>query len=129
MNSRQKSIGVTVKEKERLDKAKLLYEQCAGKKVDWGIFLELVTALGLAKLGIYEITEIKGADQSSVTCPRCGSNFSIAYSDEVSVVAYVQCPHNDCKCEIIVHAEKECTDNDVTGWMFIARPKTEEDNK
>ena len=54
---RQKSIGVTPKEKERLAKAKQLYEESTGDKADWGSFLGAVSVLGLAALGVYKLVK------------------------------------------------------------------------
>lgn len=98
---RQKSIGVTPREKDRLDKAKQLYEQHTGDKGDWGRFLGTVTALGLAALGVYKLVN-SSKKNPTTTCAVCGKKFSIAYSDDLPQVAYVTCPNPDCQAELVV---------------------------
>jgi len=96
---RQRSIGITPREKERLEKAKSVYENKTGDKADWGKFLSVVSALGLVALGIYKMSQ--ASKKNPVTdCPYCGENFSIAYSDDLPPVVYVTCPN--CKAELVV---------------------------
>lgn len=96
---RQKSIGVTPREKARLDRDKQLYQQSTGDKADWGRFLGVVSALGLAALGIYKMT--KSSRKNPITkCAVCGQKFSIAYSDDLPPVVYVTCPN--CEAELVV---------------------------
>ena len=96
---RQKSIGLTPREKERLDKAKQLYEENTGDKTDFGKFLALVTAVGLAAMGIRKLSK---SSQSNpvVECPECGHRFSIAYVDDLPRIVYVRCPQ--CSEEVVV---------------------------
>ena len=96
---RQKSIGVTPKEKDRLEHSKQLYEQHVGDKADWGKFLATTTALGLATLGIYKLVT-SSKHNPTTRCAACGRKFSIAYSDDLPLVAYVTCPH--CNSELVV---------------------------
>ena len=96
---RQKSIGVTPREKERLEKYKQLYEQNTGDKADWGKFLGVVSALGLVALGIYKLIE-SSKKNPSAKCPVCSKKFSIAYSDDLPPVVYVNCPY--CEAELVV---------------------------
>jgi len=68
---RQKSIGVTPKEKAQLDKAKDLYETRTGDSTDWGKFLAITSALALGALGIYKLAT-SNRNRPSVACPNCG---------------------------------------------------------
>ena len=96
---RQKSVAMTPKEKERLDREKQLYEEHAGRKVDWGEFLGVVAAIGLVTLGIHKRIQTSRANPTS-TCPVCNQQISVAYSDDLSKVSYVICPQ--CKTELVV---------------------------
>ena len=96
---RQKSISVTPKEKNELEKAKRLYEKHTKEPGDWGRFLGAVTILGLASLGIYKL--VNSSRHKPVTkCAVCGRKFSIAYSEDLPTVVYVTCPH--CGAELVV---------------------------
>jgi len=97
---RQTSIGLTPKEKARLEKGKSLYEQETGGKTDWGGFLGAVTALGLTVLGIYKLAN-SSRKNPTTTCAKCGQKFSIAYSSDLPPVVYVTCPH--CEAELVVN--------------------------
>ena len=96
---RQKSISVTPKEKDRLEKAKELYEQHTGDTGDWGRFLGTVAVLGLASLGIYKLVS-SSKKNPTTTCAVCGQKFSIAYSEGLPNVVYVTCPH--CEADLVV---------------------------
>ena len=96
---RQKSIGVTPQEKDRLEKAKQLYEDKTGDKADWGRFLGIVAALGLTTLGIYKLIKSSKKNPTAV-CAVCGEKFSIAHSGDLPSVVYVTCPH--CGTELVV---------------------------
>jgi hypothetical protein len=98
---RQKSIGVTPREKEKLDRAKQLYEERTGETTDWGRFLGAVTALGLAALGIYKLVNSSKKNPTAV-CAVCGQTFSIAYSEDLPSVVYVTCPDPKCGAELVV---------------------------
>jgi hypothetical protein len=98
---RQKSIGVTPREKEKLGRAKQLYEQKTGDKADWGRFLGAVSALGLAALGVYKLVN-SSKKNPTATCSVCGQTFSIAYSEDLPPVVYVACPNPNCKAELVV---------------------------
>ena len=98
---RQKSIGVTPREKERLDRAKQLYEEKTGDKADWGRFLGAVSALGLASIGIYKLVN-SSKKNPTTTCAVCGQKFSIAYSEDLPPVVYVICPNPNCQAELVV---------------------------
>ena len=100
---RQKSIGITPKEKERLDRAKQLYEQHTGNTTDWGRFLGTVAILGLASLGIYKLVTAS-RDKPVTECAVCHNKFSIAYSEDIPPIAYVTCPH--CDAELFVDFEE-----------------------
>lgn len=99
---RQKSIGITPKEKERLEKDKQLYEEKTGGKADWGSFLGAVSVLGLAALGIYKIVN-SNKKNPVATCVVCGRKFSIAYSDDLPPVVHVTCPNPNCEAELVVN--------------------------
>lgn len=96
---RQKSIGVTPREKARLDRDKQLYQQSTGDKADWGRFLGVVSALGLAALGIYKLTH-SSRNNPTTKCAVCRRKFSIAFSVDLPPVVYVICPH--CSAELVV---------------------------
>lgn len=98
---RQKSIGVTPKEKERLAKAKQLYEERTGDKADWGSFLGAISVLGLAALGVYKLVK-SSRKNPTTTCAVCGRKFSIAYSEDLPPVVYVTCPNPNCQAELVV---------------------------
>ena len=98
---RQKSIGVTPMEKEKLAKAKQLYEKRTGDKVDWGSFLGAVSVLGLAALGVYKMVK-SSKKNPTATCAVCGKKFSIAYSESLPPVVYVTCPNPSCQEELVV---------------------------
>lgn len=98
---RQKSIGVTPKEKERLAKAKELYEKKTGDKADWGNFLGAVSVLGLAALGVYKLVS-SSKKNPTTTCAVCGRKFSIAYSEDLPSVVQVICPNPKCQAELVV---------------------------
>ena len=99
---RQRSIGVTPREKERLEKAKRIYQNETGDKTaDFGKFLSVVSALGLVALGIYKMAQASKNNPVTI-CPICGKNFSLAYSDELPPVAYVTCPNPACGAELVV---------------------------
>ena len=98
---RQKSIGVTPREKERLEKAKQLYEKKTGGKADWGSFLGAVSVLGLAALGVYKLVK-SSKKNPTTTCAVCGQKFSIAYSENLPPVVYVTCPNPNCQEELVV---------------------------
>ena len=99
--ARQKSIAVTPREKEKLERAKQLYEEKTGDKADWGKFLGAVSALGLAALGIYQLVS-SNKKNPSTTCAVCGQKFSIAYSEDLPAVVYVTCPNPNCQAELVV---------------------------
>ena len=67
---RQKSIAMTPKEKERLDKEKQLYEQHTGRRVDWGQFLGVVAVIGLGALGIHQMVRSSRRNPTTI-CPVC----------------------------------------------------------
>ena len=96
---RQTSIGLTPKEKASLEKGKHLYEQKTGDKADWGGFLGVVAALGLATLGVYKLVS-SSKKNPTATCAVCGEKFSIAYSGDLPPVVYVTCPN--CQAELVV---------------------------
>lgn len=96
---RQKSIGVTPREKERLEKCKQLYEQNTGDKADWGKFLGIVAALGLTALGIYKLIKSSKENPTAI-CALCGEKLSIAHSGDLPPVVYVTCPF--CGAELVV---------------------------
>jgi len=98
---RQKSIGVTPREKKELENAKQLYEKKTGGKADWGSFLGAVSVLGLAALGIYKLVG-SSKKNPTTTCPVCHRKFSIAYSDNLPPVVYVTCPNPNCQEELVV---------------------------
>ena len=98
---RQKSIGVTPREKEKLRKAKQLYEERTGDKADWGSFLGAVSVLGLAALGVYKLVK-SSKKNPTTTCAVCGRKFSIAYSEGLPPVVYVTCPNPNCQEELVV---------------------------
>lgn len=97
--ARQKSIGVTPREKERLDREKQLYEQHTGTKVDWGQFLGVVAVIGLAALGIRQMVRASRRNPTTI-CPVCNQEFTIAYSDDLPEVSCVTCPR--CRTELVV---------------------------
>jgi len=96
---RQKNIGVTPREKERLEEARRLYEQHTGNRGDWGNFLGAISLLGLAALGVYELVRASRENRRA-TCPVCNREFPIAYGDDLPAVAYITCPH--CGVELVV---------------------------
>jgi len=96
---RQKSVAMTPKEKERLEREKQLYEEHAGRKVDWGEFLGVVAVIGLAALGIRKMVQSSRRNPTT-TCPVCNQQITIAYSDDLPEVFYVVCPK--CKTELVV---------------------------
>jgi predicted Zn finger-like uncharacterized protein len=100
---RQKSIGVTPREKAQLDRAKRLYESRTGDTTDWGKFLAVTSALALTVLGVYKLAN-SSRNVPSVTCPNCGSRFVIANSGELPRIVQVQCP--ECGDEVVVKFEK-----------------------
>jgi len=97
---RQKSIGITPREKDELTKAKKLYEQRTGEKTDWGRFLGLISALGLAALGIYKLTKASKANLI-VECPECGMRFPIAHTGDLGSITHITCP--ECSEEVVVN--------------------------
>jgi len=96
---RQKSIGITPKEKAKLDSAKELYEKESGEKVDWGKFLLIAATTALATWGIFKMLE-SNRNNPSVECPNCGIKFAIAYSDDLPNIVNVKCP--ECSEELVV---------------------------
>jgi predicted Zn finger-like uncharacterized protein len=96
---RQKTIGITPKEKTKLDSAKKLYEKQTGEKTDWGNFLLTAAIAGLAVFGIYTLLQANKNDPS-VECPHCGNKFAIAYSDDLPNIVNVKCP--ECSEELVV---------------------------
>ena len=100
---RQKNIGITPREKEKLEEAKRLYEQHTGDRGDWGKFLGVIAVLGLAALGVYKMAQASRKKPKAV-CPMCDGEFSIAYGDDLPAVAHVTCPH--CEAELVVKFEE-----------------------
>ena len=98
---RQKSIGVTPREKEKLENAKQLYEKKTGGDADWGSFLGAISVLGLAALGVYKLVKSSKKDPTT-TCAVCGRKFSIAYSEDLPPIVYVTCPNPNCQAELVV---------------------------
>ena len=96
---RQKSIAMTPKEKERLDKEKQLYEQHTGTRVDWGQFLSVVAVIGLGALGIHQMVRSSRRNPTTI-CPVCNQQITIAYSGDLPEVLYVVCPQ--CENELVV---------------------------
>lgn len=96
---RQKSIGVTPREKAQLDKAKNLYEAKTGDSTDWGKFLAITSAMALGALGIYRLAK-SNRNRPAVECPSCGVRFVIADSKGLPRVVQVQCP--ECSEEIVI---------------------------
>ena len=96
---RQKSIGITPKEKAQLDKAKDLYETRTGDSTDWGKFLAITSALALGTLGIYKLAT-SNRNRPSVACPNCGIRFAIANSEGLPRIVQVQCP--ECNEEVVI---------------------------
>jgi hypothetical protein len=96
---RQKSIALTPKEKEKLDREKELYEQNIGRRVDWGEFLGVVAVIGLAALGIHEMVRSSRGNPTTI-CPVCKQQITIAYSGDLPEVFHVVCPQ--CKTELVV---------------------------
>jgi DNA-directed RNA polymerase subunit RPC12/RpoP len=96
----QKSIGLTLSEKARLEKAKRLYEESTGgDKTDWGQFLGIIAGLGLAALGVYHLTK-STRENPVVTCAVCKRKFPIAYSEDLPPIVYVSCPY--CSSSLVV---------------------------
>ena len=96
---RQKTIGITAREKATLERAKHLYENKTGEKTDWGGFLGAVTALGLTVLGIYKLANSTRKNPTT-RCPLCRKKFPIAHSGELPAVVYITCPY--CEAELVV---------------------------
>lgn len=99
---KQKSIGVTSKEKEKLDKAKHLYERHTGDRADWGRFLGVLAILGLGALGIYKLAQGSRKDPK-IICPVCGEQFLMVYPDDCPTAIYIRCPNPDCGAELVVN--------------------------
>lgn len=100
---RQKSIGVTPREKAQLEKAKALFERETGDRVDWGRFLGAASILALGALGIYKLAT-SNRNRPSVECPYCGIRFVIADSGGLPRIVQVQCP--ECNEEVVINFGK-----------------------
>ena len=102
-NPNQANLPVTKREKELLDFAKQRYEESHGR-TDWGGFAVLGALALMAGIGIgVALTQRRGSNRVSTTCPYCNRVLDILIAGErLPVADRYTCPHEDCGQEFIV---------------------------